>query len=262
MNPVYYRLLIVGIFLFLFLMALPLMKKKIALPVVFLVALALAVFRALQFGYYAMIGQSTYPIEISHIAYFTQAGILLSGIPQLQFFAGFLSTICAIGYFIGAMASPSSMMNGLDFFTIIQGMIIHGILLFCGVLMLFGIRQYRRRAIAYSTIGLILILVFAYLVKIDVLYPGVPKSSYVILKMVDGTLLTYIFPNVSVTPIGRILTTVVLFLLALLLSLGAFRWNQYLFRIYEPDVMEWGIYPWVRRLSATTKSQDDSIRHK
>ena len=253
MDPVLYRLMIAGIFLVLFLLALPLMKKRIALPVVFLVSLALGVYRAVQFIYYAYDGQSVYPIEISHIAYFTQAGIVLSGIPQLQFFAGFLSTVCAIGYFIGAMVNPSAMMNGLDRFTTIQGMLIHGILLFTGVLLLFGIRRYKKRALLYSTAGLGLLLLFAYLVKIDVLYPGVDKSNYVILKMVDGTLLNYIFPDMVVLPLGRILTVCVLLVLAFLLSLGAFALNRRLFRVYEPDMMEWGFYPWVKKALTNRK---------
>ncbi len=247
MDHMSYRLLIIGIFLVLALLSIPLMKRRIALPIVFIVALSLGIYRAIQFSYYAIDGQSVYPIEISHIAYFTQAGILLSGIPQLQFFAGFLSTVCAIGYFIGAMASPDSMMSGLDEFTIIQGMVIHGLLLFCGLVMLFGIRRYKKRALLYSTTGILLVLLFAYLVKEDILYPGIPKGSYVVLKMVDGTLLSYIFPEMIVSPLVQSLTTVFILALAILLSFAFYTINRSLFRYYEPDPIEWGIYPWIRR---------------
>lgn len=253
MDHTVYRLMILGIFLVLLLLALLLMKRRIALPVVFIVAVSLGIYRAFQFAYFALDGQSTYPIEISHIAYFTQAGILLSGIPQLQFFAGFLSTICAIGYFIGAMVSPTSMMSGLDSFTIIQGMVIHGILLFCGLVMLFGIRRYKKRALIYSTIGILLILLFAFLVKKEILYPGVPKGSYVVLKMVDGTLLSYIFPNMVLTPLIQSLTTIFLLVLAFLLSLACYAANHSLFRYYEPDSIEWGIYPWIRHSRSKRK---------
>ena len=256
MDHTTYRLIIVGIFSILSFLSLALLRKKAALPVVFFVAVALGIYRGVQFAGYAMAGDSVYPIELSHIAYFTQAAILLSGIPQLQFFAGFFSFCCAVGYFIGAMASPASMMSGLDDFTIVQGMVIHGLLLFCGIVMLFGIRRYKKRALFYTVLGFVLLYLFAYLVKNDVLYPGVPKDSYVVLKMFDGSLLNYLFPEMTLTPMIETMTTVGLLLIAFLLSLGLYFANQKFFKGKEENILECGIYPWLKKYSA----DEDEIR--
>lgn len=255
-----YRLFVGLLFLAFLLLALVLRKRKLTLPVVFVVGVFLGVYRAVQFAHYAVEGMATYPIEISHIAYFTQAGILLSGIPQLQFFAGFLSLCCGIGYFIGAMASPGSMMANLDLFTVVQGVIIHGILLFCGILMLFGIRRYKKRVFLYTFLGLLLIVLFAYLVQSDVLYPGVSKGGYVILKMIDGTLLNYLFPEMAVTPLVRSLTLSFILAVAILLAFLFYFLNHRLVQEEDEKGVEWGAYAWIKQKRASSGHGEGDLR--
>ena len=125
-----------------------------------------------------------------------------------------------------------------------------------GVVMLFGIRRYKKRALFYTVLSFVLLYLFAYLVKNDILYPGVPKDSYVVLKMFDGSLLNYLFPEMTLTPMIETMTTVGLLLIAFLLSLGLYFANQKFFKGKEENILECGIYPWLKKYSA----DEDEIR--
>ena len=105
-------------------------------------------------------------------------------------------------------------------------------------------------------VGFVLLYLFAYLVKNDILYPGVPKDSYVVLTMFDGSLLNYLFPEMTLTPMIETMTTVGLLLIAFLLSLGLYFANQKFFKGKEENILECGIYPWLKKYSA----DEDEIR--
>ncbi len=139
MDSIAYRLVLIVLYLFFVLLFLALRKKSFSLPVVFLLSLALALVRSGQFIAYAILGIPTYPIEISHISYFLTCAILLSGIPQLQYVGGFYSFLSGLGYFVGAMLSPSSMMAGLGTFEFALAILSHSQLFFFGLMLLFGV---------------------------------------------------------------------------------------------------------------------------
>lgn len=242
MDPVAYRLVLISLYLFLILVFVDLRKRSFSLPVVFSLSLLLALLRSGQFLAYALLGIPTYPIEISHISYFLTCAILLSGIPQLQYVGGYFSFLSGLGYFVGAMLSPSSMMSGLKTFEFALAILSHSLLFFFGLMLLFGTRKYKKRVFLYTASAFALILLFAFLVQEDLLYPGVPKSSYVILKMIDGTLLTYLFPDIVLTPLLKVLTTVFLVAAFFLLSLLLYAINQRLFRKQRLIHSEWGLY--------------------
>ena len=242
MDSIAYRLVLIVLYLFFVLLFLALRKKSFSLPVVFLLSLALALVRSGQFIAYAILGIPTYPIEISHISYFLTCAILLSGIPQLQYVGGFYSFLSGLGYFVGAMLSPSSMMAGLGTFEFALAILSHSLLFFFGLMLLFGVRRYRKRIFLYTGVSFLAILLFAFLVKEDVLYPGIPKSSYVILKMVDGSLLTYLFPEVVVTPVLRVATILFLLVAVFLLAVLFYAINRRIYRGKRPIHSEWGLY--------------------
>lgn len=242
MDPISYRLLLLSLYLSLILLFVYLRKKSFSLPFVFTLSLLLALVRSGQFIAYAVMGIKVYPIEISHISYFLTCGILLSGIPQLQYVGGYFSFLSGLGYFVGAMLSPSSMMSGLGTFEFVLAILSHSLLFFFGLMLLFGTRKYQKRVFLYTACSFALTLLFAFLVKKDILYPGIPKSSYVILKMVDGTLLNYLFPNLVLTDLLKVLTTVFLLLSSFLLALLFYAVNRRIFRTTRLIHSEWGLY--------------------
>lgn len=101
--------------------------------------------------------------------------------------------LSGIGYIIGFIASPQTMLTSLPSYIIIMGYTSHMLLLLEGLLACFKVKKYPLKDIYTLYIFLIQTLIFAYLVKIKVFYPDATNlNSLVIIKLVDGSLLEYL----------------------------------------------------------------------
>ena len=153
----------------------------------------LVVWKTIEFTYYGITNTGTYPIEFSHISYFVYGVIILSSIKKFYFTARIYGLLSGIGYIIGGVASPKTMLTSLPSYLVIMGYISHMLLLLGGLLTLFRVKRSPLKDIYIIYIFLALTFIFAYLVKIKVFYPdAINLNSLVIMKLIDGSILSYI----------------------------------------------------------------------
>ena len=168
-------------------------NKFIIKLIIYSIAIVLLVWKTIEFTYYGVTKTGSYPIEFSHISYFVYGAIILSGIKKFYFTAGIYGLLSGIGYIIGGVASPKTMLTSLPQYLVIMGYTSHMLLLLGGLLVCFKVKKYPLKDIYIPYIFLILTLIFAYLVKIKVFYPDATNlNSLVIIKLVDGSLLEYL----------------------------------------------------------------------
>lgn len=168
-------------------------NKFIIKLIIYSIAIVLLVWKTIEFTYYGVTKTGSYPIEFSHISYFVYGVIILSGIKKFYFTAGIYGLLSGIGYIIGGVASPKTMLTSLPPYLVIMGYISHMLLLLGGLLTLFKVKRYPLKDIYITYIFLALTFIFAYLVKIKVFYPDANNlNSLVIIKLVDGSLLEYL----------------------------------------------------------------------
>ena len=168
-------------------------NKFIIKLIIYSIAIVLLVWKTIEFTYYGVTNTGTYPIEFSHISYFVYGVIILSGIKKFYFTAGIYGLLSGIGYIIGGVASPKTMLTSLPPYLVIMGYISHMLLLLGGLLTLFKVKRYPLKDIYITYVFLALTFIFAYLVKIKVFYPDANNlNSLVIIKLVDGSLLEYL----------------------------------------------------------------------
>ena len=183
----------------------------------------LVVWKTIEFTYYGITNTGTYQIEFFHISYFVYGVVILSSIKKFYFTARIYGLLSGIGYIIGGVASPKTMLTSLPSYLVIMGYISHMLLLLGGLLTLFKVKRYPLKDIYITYIFLALTFIFAYLVKIKVFYPDANNlNSLIIMKLIDGSILSYIgvtynepWINVFIT----ILVYVVLALFALIVNL-------------------------------------------
>ena len=149
--------------------------------------------KTIEFTYYGIINTGTYPIEFSHISYFVYGVIIMSSIKKFYFTARIYGLLSGIGYIIGGVASPKTMLTSLPSYLVIMGYISHMLLLLGGLLTLFKVKRYPLKAYLFTYIFLALTFIFAYLAKIKLFYQDANNlNSLVIMKLIDGSILSYI----------------------------------------------------------------------
>ncbi len=170
------------------------LKNKFLIKlIIYSIAIVLLVWKTIEFTYYGITNTGTYPIEFSHISYFVYGVIILSGIKKFYFTAGIYGFLSGIGYIIGGVASPKTMLTSLPPYLVIMGYISHMFLLLGGLLTLFKVKRYPLKDIYITYIFLALTFIFAYLVKIKVFYSDANNlNSLIIMKLIDGSILQYL----------------------------------------------------------------------
>lgn len=115
------------------------------------------------------------------------------------------------------------MLTSLPSYLVIMGYISHMLLLLGGLLTLFRVKRYPLKAYLFTYIFLALTFIFAYLVKIKVFYPDANNlDSLVIIKLIDGSILSYIgvtYNEPWLNTLVTILVYVVLTLFTLMMNL-------------------------------------------
>ena len=193
------------------------LKNKFLIKlIIYSIAIVLLVWKTIEFTYYGVTKTGSYPIEFSHISYFVYGVIILSGIKKFYFTAGIYGLLSGIGYIIGGVASPKTMLTSLPPYLVIMGYISHMLLLVGGLLTLFKVKRYPLKDIYITYIFLALTFIFAYLVKIKVFYPDANNlNSLIIIKLIDGSILSYIGVTYNESWIIVLITILVYVVLAL-----------------------------------------------
>lgn len=190
-------------------------NKFIIKLIIYSIAIVLLVWKTIEFTYYGVTKTGSYPIEFSHISYFVYGVIILSGIKKFYFTAGIYGLLSGIGYIIGGVASPKTMLTSLPPYLVIMGYISHMLLLLGGLLTLFKVKRYPLKYIYITYIFLALTFIFAYLVKIKVFYPDANNlNSLIIMKLIDGSILSYIGVTYNEPWLNALITILVYVVLA------------------------------------------------
>lgn len=218
MEVIWFPILLICLLTFFIFVTVKIRSEKVVSILLLILALIILPWKIIEFSYYAITKTGTYPIEISHISYFVFGVIVLFGIKKLFFTAGIFSFISALGYIVGGVASPSTGMETLEFHIFIMGIISHFILLFGGLLLLFKVNKYNLREFYIPVIAFVLVLVFAYLVNQKVLYPEASGlDNLVVIKLIKGTILSYLKLDISNVVINRIVTSLIYLLVILVI---------------------------------------------
>lgn len=247
----YYWLSITLIALYILFLLVTIFLKNEKIVAIILVTLSLIIlpWKIIEFSYYGLVlHNGTYPIEISHISYFVFSIIILSGIKRLYFTAGTFAFLSGVGYMIGGIVSPKTILTTLEFHIVIMGIASHMILVFGGMLTLFKYQKYNIKEFYFPIIGLGFALFFAYLVEKDYIYPDATGlNNLVIIKLINGSILSYLgidssdlILNWSVTILLFILVGIVIFIMNLI--------NNKVFYTRRNNRVEIGVYPLVRSI--------------
>lgn len=227
-------------------LGLVLTRFKFGLRLAGTLAVILAIYRAFTFIQAAAVGHDNIvPVELSHVTVFVMGAIAIAGIPQLEFFGGYMGVICGLAYSLAAIVSPGKVLSTLTAFEQIQGLVIHSLLLLLGMVFVFGARRYKWRAIGYSAVGIACYFVFGILVSEGVLYGGVNTSGYVIVKLVHGQALSYFGVEVPQGSHLALLVSACTFLLMVVLCLAFFLLSRAWQKRLGREQLEFGIYPLV-----------------
>lgn len=224
-----YSISLILIFIGCILSCIFLKSKKFVSIIIFFISLILLIWKTVEFSYYAYIQNGIYPIEISHVSYFLVGVVFVFGIKKLYYTAGFFAFISGLGYFFAGIISPLSIINSLTQYLFIMGYISHTLLLFIGMLILFNFKKFSYKDIYIPYFSFGILLIFAYLVSIKVLYPlasGI--DSMFVIKLIKGDILSYfnIFSNYEINIIISCLVVLIILILIFLL----YYINQKIFR--------------------------------
>lgn len=194
-------------------------NRKLSVQVLFGVSLFLLVFKTVEFACYRAVGKALYPVEFSHISYFVLGATMVSGVKKLRPFAGLCSLISGVAFVFATTASPNTVYtDAFSVYFMIVSISQHLVLMFAGFLMLFSLDKYRIKDIWISIIGVGVIFVFSALVHKRILYKDFAKwDDMVIIHILTGNILKYLFPPSFVLPIWLRVCTII-FLMSVLVG--------------------------------------------
>ncbi|MDE7337137.1 MAG: hypothetical protein K2N32_03385, partial [Clostridia bacterium] len=188
-------------------------NRKLSMQVLFGISLFLLVFKTVEFACYRAAHKALYPVEFSHISYFVLAATMVSGVKKMRPFAGLCSFVSGVAFVLATTASPNSVYNdAYSVYFMIVSITQHLVLMFAGFLMLFAVDRYNIKDIWISILGVASIFVFSVLVHKRIIYKDFTKwDDMVIIHILTGNILKYVFPTGFVIPLWlRIITIVVL----------------------------------------------------
>ena len=257
MAPDLFRLLSILVALLLSGLAFLLRRKRrfirILVPTL---ALLLFLFKIGDTVYLVVSGLYYPPYEISHLAYYVVPLLILSGLPGSDFAAGSLSFIVGVGFLLGAIIKPDSLIAGMSLYGEIRLLCTHELFYFLAWPLLFSFRRF-----AWKDYGAFLLMMACFagyflLLRYHVIYPGKDYNSYSIaLGVMDGSLVRYLAedPSLSLQAIFALSCLLLVFLVPLLLYfLSGQNWKR---RVQKGEIIHdvlplgarFGILPWFLR---------------
>lgn len=128
--------------------------------------------------YYIIEGQAytLLPFEYSHIIYYLAPILVLTRVRKLQYSAGILAFLAAIGYIFGALFNYSSTLT-LGLYIIIKGLILHELLFLLSIFELFALVEFRWSDY-WPFLGIVLAMtVYLVLLCVGVILPDYPYTG-------------------------------------------------------------------------------------
>lgn len=182
------------------------------------------------------------PYEVSHLAYYVVPILLLSGLPGSDFASGALSLITGVGFLLGALIRPDSLIEGMSRYETVRLLVTHELLFFVSLPLLFTIRQYSKRDYL-AFLGMMAgFVIYFLLLKYRVIFPKEDFNPYSIaLRVLDGSLVGYLTPDVTlglrvIFSLSCLLLVFGIPYLLLLVSLASFKRRKSKGRVTYPFI--------------------------
>jgi hypothetical protein len=199
MAPDLFRLLSILLAAFLSLLAfLSRKKRRLFSWLIPSLALALLLFKIGDLIYLVSANLYYPPYEISHLAYYVVPLLILSGLPGTDFAAGSLSFIVGVGFLLGAIIKPDSLIAEMSLYGEIRLLCTHELFYFLSWPMLFSFRRFRKKDYGVFLLMMVAFVIYFLLLRYHVIYPSEDYNSYSIaLGVMDGSLVRYLAEDPS-----------------------------------------------------------------
>lgn len=226
--------------------------------IVLICGLIVLIWKSIEFTYYFINDTGSVPIEFSHLSYFILGVTMVFSIKPLYMFSGFMSLISGIGFLVGGFVSPENMSSATRGFPVALSVASHTLLLIAGLLLLFNVRRYKKSDFAFTALGLIACIVFAFLASKGIIYPNDQGSvnNAIIVKIANGDILEYVMAADKIENWMRILVPIAIFILAVLVMWLVYAINHRLYKtrakklgvdVSELPLTPVGLFPLIKR---------------
>jgi hypothetical protein len=173
-------------------------KRKLCYYLLPILSLALLFFKIGDLIYLISAGLYYPPYEISHLAYYVVPILILLGLPGSDFAAGSLSFIVGVGFLLGAIIKPDSLIALMSLYGEIRLLITHELFYAMAWPLLFSFRRFRAKDYGAFLAMMAGFLVYFLLLRYHVIYPSEDYNSYSIaLGVMDGSLVRYLASDPS-----------------------------------------------------------------
>jgi hypothetical protein len=126
MDPVLFRWLALIVALGAILVSFLLRYHRLAsLRICFILVSLLLIYKIAEIPYEISHSYYVIPYEVSHLAYYVVPLLLLSGLPGSDFASGALSLITGVGFLLGALIRPDSLIEGMSRYETVRLLVTH-----------------------------------------------------------------------------------------------------------------------------------------
>lgn len=243
-------------------------KPQLAYIIVMSASCVLLAYKTCEFCYYRIIDYPEYPVEFSHFSYFLVGATMCTGFKKTRFFSAFATLAAGLGYMLGGVVSPDSMVTTMSStYYVVLAVIQHELLFFIGLVLMFDIERYRYRDLWIPVLGTALFVGYSLLVYYHYIYPDyINVDKIVIIKIVQGTILSFVIGEENMTLAIQVVTAVGIGLLVVgCMFLFCFLNNKMFDRRarLHPDLpladSDHGIFPWIRRRYQSYKAKKSGV---
>jgi hypothetical protein len=257
MDPNLFRLLaillgLVGVFLA-FLIS---RKRRLIRILVSLLGMVLLLFKIGETVVFGCQGIFFIPYEVSHLAYYVVPLLLLLGFNGSDYASGALSFVVGMGFLLGAMIKPDSLIYGMSLYEEIRLLLTHELLFFISLPLLFSFRKFRWWDFGMYGASMALFALYFLLLKFRLIFPSEDFNSYsIVLQVMDGSLVRYLTSDPSLGlriffACGCILLVFLVPFLLFLLANWGFDEKKKKGQLEQEEIPLWGRYgllPFLKR---------------
>lgn len=184
-------------------------NAKASMRIVFATALFILAYKTVEYSIYRIKGAGEYPVEFSQFSYFIYGAVAVAGVKKLYPLAGYCATLTGIGNMMAMIVATKTMVTEFrSIESFVFSIIIHNMIFFGGLLLLFNSNRFKMREIWISLVAFGLIALFIQLVRLGYIYKDIKNlDRIVIIKVMNGKIFEYIMPRHKVTSFVRIFGT-------------------------------------------------------
>lgn len=194
---------------------------KLSYRIAYGVACFLLIYKTVEYICWQAVGEHLkIPVEFSAVSYFLFAVTVVFRIKKLDSlgaFCGFLAGMC---YSVASWVSPNSFVESAykePMFFFVMAIINHHALYFGAMLMIANVRRFDPKKFYFMLIGIAIMLGYTWIIYLFTPYAEL-YGKMIFIRICDGSILTFLFPSMTLNiglQIGYLVVVGVLFCLLL-----------------------------------------------